>query len=348
MDQQTDDPNRGNFSATGSAEGDRFYGCWLDINQPFKPDGLTPNILLPLHVPATNVDGPFTDPNIPLMDIHQAMIRSLHQCLIAEIAFDSVAIPIGKDPSNWNKLAQRNLAWSDIGSAQALTTFEIRPTPIGLPVSQTPDELMIDWGNTPSGSSAQIYLPAVNVADVLALAARMYGSHRLVRVDDHSRGCRTGGITYIPIPRAAVDINYAGLLSVDPSTSVRKGDVFHVVVRQVTNAFGRLAPPPQPPYITVPHVAASIGPVQIEWRRVIWCLPIDNPGEEQGGAVGDRGAATLRAALDRAGNSQPQPLVSRVSPLLGANRGSCQGIWRRPDADSALAHWRRYAEAPSA
>ena len=45
---------------------------------------------------------------------------NLHQCLIAEVAFDPVAIPPGKDPSNWDKLAQRNIAWSDVGSATAV------------------------------------------------------------------------------------------------------------------------------------------------------------------------------------------------------------------------------------
>jgi hypothetical protein len=274
MDQQTDDFNRQDFTAIGGAEVDRYFGCWLDINQPIKPDGHSPNILLPLHVPASKVDGPFTDPNIPLMDIQQAMIRNLHQCLIAEIAFDPVAIPNGKDPSNWDKLAQRNLAWSDIGSAEALTTFEVRPTPVGLFVAQTPDELMIDWGNTPSGSSAQIYLPAVRAADVLAMARRLYGSHRLFRIDEHTLGCRTGGITYVPIPPAAVDSNYAGLLSIDPSHGLRIGDVFHVVVRQVTNAFGKLDPPPR---ITVPHVAAAVGSTEIEWRRVLGAFQLTIP-----------------------------------------------------------------------
>lgn len=42
---------------------------------------------------------------------------TLHQCLVAEIAFDPIPIPVGKDPHNWDKLAQRNLAWSDVGSA---------------------------------------------------------------------------------------------------------------------------------------------------------------------------------------------------------------------------------------
>ena len=141
---------------------------------------------------------------------------------IAEIAFDPTPIPIGKDTSNWDKLAQRNIAWSDAGSAQAVTTFEIRPTATELPAGQTPDELMIDWGSFPNSSAAaQIYLPAVKVADILAMASRMYSTHHLTRVDDHTLQCKTGGITYVPIPPGG-NINYAGLLSVDVPTTARR------------------------------------------------------------------------------------------------------------------------------
>ncbi len=279
MDQQTDDPyNVQTFIAhADGSEVDLFYGCWLDINQPFKPDGVTANNALPGQVPATNVDGPFTDPGNPPLPIQQAILRNLHQCLIAEIAFDPVAIPIGKDPSNWDKLAQRNLAWSDVGSAQALSTFEVRPTPAGLPPDQTPDELMIDWGNIPKGSSAQIYLPAVKVADVLAMAHKMYSSHRLARADDHTLQCQTGGITYVPIPPGA-SINYTGLLSVELPKTVRKSEVFNVVVRQVTNAFG--VPPPQ---IGARRRAAAVAvPAEIEWRRVLGAFQLTIPVRTKG------------------------------------------------------------------
>ncbi len=280
MEKQTDHHNIQKFTAhMDGSEVDRYFGCWLDINQPFKPNG-THNNVLPGQVPATKVDGPFTDPGNPPLPIQQAILRNLHQCLIAEIAFDPVAIPIGKDPSNWDKLAQRNLAWSDIGSAQALTTFEIRPTPAGLRAGQTPDELMIDWGNTPSDSLASIYLPAVNIAEVLAMAARMYTSHRLVRVDDHTLQCQTGGITYVPIPPGA-DVNYAGLLSVDLPTAVRRGEVFNIVVRQVTNAFGRqkIAVHRQGRQKIAAHrdVAAAVEPSEIEWRRVSGAFQLTIP-----------------------------------------------------------------------
>jgi hypothetical protein len=279
MDQQTDDHNVQHIThhADGS-EVDTFFGCWLDINQPSKPDG-TPNNRLPANVPATKQDGPFTDPANPPLPIQQVILRNLHQCLIAEIAFDPVAIPIGKDPSNWDKLAQRNLAWSDVGSAQALSTFEIRPTPVELPVGQTPDELMIDWGNTPQGSVASLYLPAVSAEVVLAMADRMYTSHHLVRTDDHTLQCKTGGVTYVPIPPGG-NGNYAGLFSVDLPATVQRGQVFNIAVRQVTNAFRRRESPPPTPEITVRrhvHPKASVIPRPIEWRRVLGAFQLTIP-----------------------------------------------------------------------
>ena len=242
MAQQTDDPNIQNFGP--GTEVDKIFGCWLDINQPFAPDGVTPNNRLPVSVPATNVDGPFTNPGNPPLPIQQAILRSLHQCLIAEIAFDPVAIPPGKDPSNWDKLAQRNLAWSDAGSATAVSTFEVRPTEWGLPAGRPSDEMMIDWGTTPRGCIASIYLPAADADEILAMAGRMYTSQNLTRADDHTLQCKTGGITYIPIP-VGTNRNYAGLLTVDLPSSLRRGHVYNIVVRQVTNAFSKGVPPRQ-------------------------------------------------------------------------------------------------------
>lgn len=230
--------------ADGS-EVDTFFGCWLDINQPFKTDGSTPNRVLPAKKDALHPDGPFQSGSNPPLAIQQAILKNLHQCLIAEIAFDPVGIPPGKDPSNWDKLAQRNLAWSDVGSATAVTTFEIRPTPLGLPTGQRPDELMIDWGKTPTESVAKIYLPALDADAILAMASRMYMSHGLSRVDDHTLQCPTGGITYVPVPPRA-GANYAGLLSVNLPSTAQPGHAFDVVVRQVTSTFSSKVVEQQP------------------------------------------------------------------------------------------------------
>ena len=56
-------------------------------------------------------------------------------------------------------------------------TFDVRPSPALATTPgdllEYPDELMIDWGDTPAGSTASIYWPQVAATDVLALAKRI-------------------------------------------------------------------------------------------------------------------------------------------------------------------------------
>lgn len=256
-------------------EVDVFFGCWLDINQPFKPGSMTPNNVLPVHATG-NVDGPFNDPSNPPFPLGQAIMRNLHQCLVAEIAFDPVTIPLGTDPSNWDKLAQRNIAWAPVGSAQAVTNFEICPTVTGLPAGQKPDELMIDWGATPIGSVASIYLPAVTSDEILSMASRMYTYHGLTRVDDHTVQCKTGGVTYIPIPPGSGS-NYAGLMAITLPSTLRRGQTYDVVVRQVTNAFGDVRQPLARQRKHARQKASQASASYIEWRKVIGAFQLSIP-----------------------------------------------------------------------
>jgi len=260
------------------SEVDTFFGCWLDTNQP-------QNNVLPMSVPPANQFGAFTDPNYPPQPIQLAILRSPHQCLVAEVAFDNVPIVPGKDPSSSDKLAQRNLAWSDLPnpghaeSRQAITNFEIRPTPARLQPGQSPDELMIDWSGVPAGSVASIYMPAVKATDVVASATRMYTTHRLSASDAHTIRCPAEGITYIPIPPGTA-ANYAGLLSVELPAGLKKGQRFDVIVRQVTNAFAKDIPVPARAITrsraridTPAHRTSS----NIQWRRVFGAFQLAIP-----------------------------------------------------------------------
>jgi hypothetical protein len=99
---------------------------------------------------------------------------------------------------------------------------------------------MIDWGNTPVGSLATIYLPAVDTNNILDLATKAYYSQILVRVDTNTLQCETGGITYIPIPEGE-GANYAGMISIDLPDTVKKGQVYTIAIHQVTStARGRV------------------------------------------------------------------------------------------------------------
>jgi hypothetical protein len=323
MTSQTDKPNIQTFTPKpDGSEVIKFYGCWLDFNQPFRTSpssGLVvSNDVLPVHVQSPNVDGPFTTGAVPI----QSLVRAMHECLIAEIDYSPTPIPVGKDTSNWDKLAQRNIAYSDAGSATAVTPFDIKPTILPpLPADQTPDELMIDWGSTRADTRAQIYLPAIKVSDILTLASRMYSpSDRLTRIDDHTLGCRVGGITYIPIPSStstAGDANYAGLISIAMPDTLEKGEVFNVVVRQVTNAS---APLPDIPSIKVTskielqlqQIAASAVLNEIVWRRISGAFQLTIP-------VGDKALLLRRESNDYAvllAIAQAIPSTSRWSPVF--------------------------------
>ena len=107
MTYQTDSPNVQTIPADPSgAETDAYFGCWLDLNQTTG--------VIPGSYQAANLDGPWNPAT--LVPIQQAVIANPHQCLVAELALDPAdpQIPPGAGPSNSDKLAQRNLGWSDL------------------------------------------------------------------------------------------------------------------------------------------------------------------------------------------------------------------------------------------
>jgi len=92
---------------------------------------------------------------------------------------------------------------------------------------------MIDWGNTPPGSTAYVYWPEVKAADVLQLASEIYNTHLLSASDTNTITCKVvKGVTYIPIPSGAGK-QFAGLLTVDLPLGVTKGQLFKITVRRL-------------------------------------------------------------------------------------------------------------------
>jgi len=237
MADMTDGPNVQTITVVPGAEVDAYFGCWLDVNQPQQQ-------FLPMTPPTGNWDGPWE--GLSLFSLNQVITRAPHQCLIAEINYDDTPIPGGATSATSDKLAQRNIAWIDgpnpgeIDSRRMPHPIEIRPTPSTV---QTPDELMILWGATPKGSTASLFLPSVNSADILGLANSMYPSHQLTVVDAHTIQCPVGGSTFIPIPSGTA--RNAGLLTVDLPKGISKGDVYRIVVRQVSEDIYTPPPPIQ-------------------------------------------------------------------------------------------------------
>jgi hypothetical protein len=69
--------------------------------------------------------------------------------------------------------------------------------------------------------------------DILDLATARYSTHHITQVDPHTIAFDTGGVTFVPLPQGAALA--AGLLAVDLPSSIHKGDVYEIVVRQVTD-----------------------------------------------------------------------------------------------------------------
>ena len=266
MTTQTDPSNvRDIIHKPGGVEVDSYFGCWLDINQPSQ-------IRFPIN--PLPVDGPFQNNVLTI----QQLIRNQHQCLVAEIAFDHAPIPAGATPGSSDKIAQRNLSIVESAnpgleaSHRIPNTFEIKLATADLSSESKPDELMIDWGNTPQESSATIYLPQINSAEILEKAEDMYCKKRLEAVDEHTIKCHAGGITYIPIPRG-IDITFPGLLSIDLPANVKYGQVFKVIVRQVTDASSRMTG-------AIAYVAKLYGKAAqtlFRWRRILGTYQITIP-----------------------------------------------------------------------
>lgn len=170
-----------------------------------------------------------------------------HHCLVAQIAYDDAPIiyssSVESNPGNNNQLAQRNLQITGCDNPGPAAThrvpqaFDTRPSAQVLDGSgkilNYPDEMMIDWGNTPPGATAYIYWPQVSASDVVSIASQIYTTHQLTAADPNTISCPVvNGITYIPIPSAAGQ-TFAGLFTVDLPAGVKRGQEFNILVRRL-------------------------------------------------------------------------------------------------------------------
>ena len=278
--QPADTPNVQTISPVTGIEIDTYYGCWLDMNQP--------TLLLPQFAKAGDFDnktGYFNTAGFAIQSINAAFTRAPHQCLIAEIAFDDVPIPSNADSSTSDKLAQRNLAYID-GPNPGVIDSRLMPHPFQIQASskttQHVDEIMFSWGATPAGSTASIYLPGVTAAEILSLADSLYPYHTLSAQDPYTITTPTGPVTFVPIPTNTGLL--AGLLTVNLPAGVRRGDLYTVVVRQLTDASELLrssSPTGNPNGTSIVVTPArklssrARGPSPVTWRRVLGAFQIN-------------------------------------------------------------------------
>jgi hypothetical protein len=269
--------------------------------------------------------------------VQQQFAQGTHHCLVAEIAFKGAPIRnVGgtvETADNSDKLAQRNLQVTTsanpgtVATHRIPQTFDIQRTdPKTLDsVSSVPDELMILWGNTPPGSTADIYWPGANAAEILAIASRIYGAQVLSAADGHTIRCTTvQGVTYIPIPPGTGD-SLAGLLTIDLPASVIKGQEFNIVVRRIgtRRIFDAPPPPPSPPHIGIEHGAPTVAPAM------------------NAAAVGARFLRTERYVV---GSFQVRITVKNKGDMLPAEETTLAIFKARLKAMSATNRWRPVLE----
>lgn len=206
-----------------------FFGCFLNVND------------------ASNVYG--LDSQSQPAPVQHWFAGSSHNCLVAQIAYSDAPIEnvngVVANPEISDKLAQRNLQVTTSGNPgfpathRVPQTIDLRPSPPPQSTDRSsilsyPDEIMIDWGNTPRGSVARLYWPGVKAETVLRLASRLYPGHHLAADDANTLRCEvTAPVTYIPIPQGRGD-GFPGLLTVDLPDGVRVGNVFDITVRRIT------------------------------------------------------------------------------------------------------------------
>jgi hypothetical protein len=345
MSTQQDPANVRSIVPISGQEVDAYFGCWLDVNQPDQ-------LLFP-SAPPTQRDGPFSG---TLQSIQQAVSLSPHQCIVAEIAFDDDPVPttpVAATPYTSDKLAQRNVAWIDgpnpgsVESRRMSHPVEIRAS---APLASRPDELLITWDGIPSGSRAELFLPAVDARSVVAAADSLYPHHLLGVVDQYTVGCPTGGVTYIPVPAGTGA--HAGLLTVELPPGVRKGDVYTAAVRQVAPARFEKPPEPPPPHIggqpevdggatvaaSVFHAAAIIT-APLAWRQTkgAFQLTITISTKERILADEERLLAVLRwIAAGMPKTKRWYPVFIRYLTIV---EGRVRGFGGDPDSIPASPTW---------
>lgn len=271
-------PNQHDIAVSANATSWRYFGCYLDVYSNNSP------------IPAGG-----------------------HHCLVAQIAYDLAPIfnsnGLTLSPENSDKLAQRNIVFTASGNPGGAAahripqTFDLRTSvrataePAGS-LAGHPDELMIDWGEVPLGSTASIYWPGAAAIEVARLANLLYAKHTLTVADANTVRCEvTSRLSFVPIPFGSGE-KLAGLLTIDlPAGRVHAGQKFDVVVRRVSTR--QVPAPPAPPQIrsrrtraalntraigeakrvaaAAAAAAAAIAPASVSWRYVVGTFQVTIP-----------------------------------------------------------------------
>ena len=244
MREQPDPLNLKTLEPTGGSEGHTYFGAVLDFNQTVPRIPLYPEN-----------DGPFDQDE--MLSI-QELMRGYHQCLVSEIHFGDDLIPPRSTPGTSDKLSQRNI-WIEetpnpgisVDSRTLMTPCELQATRTSTGSSLAAaeqnlggfDELLLRWNNLPRDSRASIYLPSVEVDDIIDANAIEYGAPVLTKIDEHTIEFTLGDVTFLPVPRSE-DRTIPGLVTIALPEGIVAGQRFRVEAHQYSD-MGRPRNPPR-------------------------------------------------------------------------------------------------------
>jgi Domain of unknown function (DUF1929) len=139
------------------------------------------------------------------------------------------------------------------------------------------DELLIRWNNLPRESRVRLFVPDVNVRQIVAAAAARNGPPVVTALDDETLLCKVGDVAYVPIPGPR-QLNIPGLISIELPATVTHSQSFTVTVHQVAGRPRKIIGSFQ---LTIPvRSAAEILPNEIRklavFRHVARAIPFGN------------------------------------------------------------------------
>ena len=236
--------------AAAGAEATAFFGCFLDINLPTKRFPSAPG-----------GDGPFPDADSrPIRDL----LRSWHNCLVAEIVFAGDPTRAGAGPADSDNLAQRNLAIVGLenpghsASRTAMHTFEIAPSQLakGQPVAPLPhpdaphaavhgfkrafpDELLFDWHNLPRDSEITLYFSDLDTAEIQAMLRARISPAAFTLLDDKTVRFHVGDCAWLPLPGGR-EVRIPALISIALPDGIVEGQVYRATIHQVNGRTSRI------------------------------------------------------------------------------------------------------------
>jgi hypothetical protein len=261
MSGQLDPGNVKTLPPGGGQEIQRFFGAWLDINQPAIAQ-------FPAN-PGAASDGPWPTGRQPIQDL----IRNRHQCMVAEIYFVPTSttgdpIPEGATPVASENLGQRNLVivesanpgtpdsrtvhhtlliqprgglqggteTADRAEDEKAETAGEQPAEAGRRDTEglprwVGDELMISWPRIPTGARARLTVTGLDATATVRLAIALGAPPVLTATGRDTLAFEAGGVTYIPLPRGRDAL--PGLFRVELPAGIRAGDSYSVLIQQV-------------------------------------------------------------------------------------------------------------------